>query len=45
MPETFLRPKLNILHDRDKVWFQQDGATAHTSQHDMGILREMFPGI
>ena len=28
----------------DNVWFQQDGATAHTFQRAMGILREMFPG-
>ena len=27
----------------DNVWFQQDGATAHTSRRAMGILREMFP--
>ncbi len=44
MLETFLRPKLNMLHDMDNVWFQQDGATAHTSRRAMGILREMFPG-
>ena len=44
MLETFLRPKLNMLDDMDNVWFQQDGATAHTSRRAMGILREMFPG-
>ena len=44
MLETFLIPKLNVLHDMDNVWFQQDGATAHTSRRTMGILREMFPG-
>ena len=33
-----------MLHDMDNVWFQQDGATAHTSRRAMGILREMFPG-
>ena len=44
MLETFLRPKLNMLHDMDNVWFQQDGATAHTSRRAMGILRKMFPG-
>ena len=43
MLETFLRPKFNILHKRDNVWFQQDGATTHTSRRAMGILREMFP--
>ena len=28
----------------DNVWFQRDGATAHTSRRAMGILREMFLG-
>ena len=44
MLETFLRPKLNMLHNIDNVWYQYDGATAHTSQCAMRILREMFPG-
>ena len=44
MLETFLRPKLNMLQDMGNVWFQQNGATAHTSRRAMGILREMFPG-
>ena len=44
MLETFLRPKLNMLHDMDNVWFQQDRTTANTSRRAMGILREMFPG-
>ena len=44
MLQTFLRPKLNMLHNMDNAWFQQDGATAHTFQRAMGILREMFPG-
>ena len=26
------------------VWFQQDGATAHTAWKPMAVLREMFPG-
>ena len=43
MLETFLRPKLNMLHDIDNVWFQQDGATAHTSRRAMGILKEDVP--
>ena len=44
MLDTFFRPKFNMLHDMDNVWFQQDGATAHTSRRAMGILRDMFPG-
>jgi len=38
--ETFLRPKLDDV-DKD-VWFQQDGATAHTVQRSLRVLREMF---
>jgi hypothetical protein len=25
------------------VWFQQDGATAHTAQNSMAVVRGMFP--
>jgi hypothetical protein len=35
MLENFLRPKLDDLfdeHGAESVWFQQDGATAHTSR-------------
>jgi hypothetical protein len=42
MLENFLRPKLDDLfdeHGAENVWFQQDGATAHTSRHSLGILR------
>lgn len=27
-----------------EVWFQQDGATAHTSRISISVLRENFPG-
>ena len=43
MLETFLRPKLDDV-DAEHVWFQQDGATAHTARRSLGVLREMFPG-
>ena len=39
---TFLRSKLDEIEDRNNVWFQQDGATAHTSRLLSGILRELF---
>jgi hypothetical protein len=29
--------------DLSSVWFQQDGATAHTARASMSVLREMFP--
>jgi hypothetical protein len=42
MLENFFRPKLDGLfdeHGAENVWFQQDGATAHTSRHSLGILK------
>jgi hypothetical protein len=38
MLENFLQPKLYdifIEHEAENVWFQQDGATAHTSHHSL----------
>jgi len=29
--------------DLSSVWFQQDGAAAHTTRTSMSVLREMFP--
>lgn len=43
MLEHFLRPKKEEV-GVENVWFQQDGATAHTSRRSMDILRKMFPG-
>ena len=44
----FFQPQLgeifNDEHGADNVWFQQDGATAHTSRHSFSLLREIFPG-
>ena len=44
----FFQPRLgeifNDQHGADNVWFQQDGATAHTSRRSLSLLREMFPG-
>ena len=42
MLQNFLRPKLDELEEY--VWFQQDGATAHTSRRSLSILRDTFPG-
>lgn len=47
MVETFLRPRLNQFvadHEDQEVWFQQDGATSHTSRRSMEMLRELIPG-
>jgi len=37
----------NELHPRqqDLLWFQQDGATAHTAEISMKVFRIIFPGI
>lgn len=43
MLENFLVPELDRL-GLQHVWFQQDGATSHTANDTMDILREIFPG-
>ncbi|KAG5323085.1 TC3A transposase, partial [Pseudoatta argentina] len=42
MLQEFFFPRLNEL-DLGDIWFQQDGATAHTSRASMAVLREHFP--
>ena len=48
MLQNFFQSQLgeifNDEHGADNVWFQQDGATAHTSRRSLSLLREMFPG-
>jgi hypothetical protein len=44
--ENFLRPKIEEYgeeHNLEDFWFQQDGATAHTTRRPHAILK-MFPG-
>jgi hypothetical protein len=44
MLQEFLNDELCRLHiDKRLVWFQQDGATAHTARHSMAVVRGMFP--
>lgn len=43
MLEEFVVPQLYEMDLRD-VWFQQDGATAHTARASMALLWEHFPG-
>ena len=43
MLQNFLKPKIKDL-EHHNVWFQQDGATAHTAGSSMKILKEMIPG-
>jgi len=41
---TFLEPELQRLGvETQTLWFQQDGATAHTARTAMGVLNKMFP--
>jgi hypothetical protein len=40
---TFLCLELHPCQ-QDLLWFQQDGATAHTAQISMQVFRTMFPG-
>ncbi|PNF19774.1 hypothetical protein B7P43_G14741 [Cryptotermes secundus] len=42
--QNFLQPRLNELAvDAEDIWFQQDGATAHTARLTMDLLRGLFP--
>ncbi|KAJ4427049.1 hypothetical protein ANN_26848 [Periplaneta americana] len=44
---TFLQPELRRRLQgiaRQIVWFQQDGATGHTAENSMPVVRRMFPG-
>ncbi|PNF42004.1 hypothetical protein B7P43_G12994 [Cryptotermes secundus] len=43
MIKNFFEPALEEMH-LGNVWFQQDGATAHTARASMTLLRAKFPG-
>ena len=43
MINEFLWPELEDM-DVDDAYFQQNGATCHTSGKTIGLLREKFPG-
>jgi len=43
MLETFLCTELHSC-EQYLLWFQQDGATAHTAQISMRVVRTVFPG-
>lgn len=42
MLEEFFLPRIEEL-DQGDIWFQQDGATPHTSRTSMAVLWEHFP--
>ena len=31
-------------YDLEDMWFQQDGATSHTTRANMALLKETYPG-
>ena len=40
---NFLRPQLRSVRvNTEEIWFQQDGATAHTARASMTVVRQMF---
>ena len=43
MINNFLEPELRSQRINQNVWFQQDGATAHTARAAMAFVRAMFP--
>ncbi|PNF39164.1 hypothetical protein B7P43_G01359 [Cryptotermes secundus] len=43
MIKNFFVPALEEMH-QGNVWFQQDGAMAHTARASMTVLRAKFPG-
>jgi hypothetical protein len=43
MINDFLMPQLDEL-GLENMWFQQDGATAHTARETTDILKQAFPG-
>ena len=47
MLQNYLQPRMEEIIENEGlgvVWFQQDGATAHTARISLNILRHMFPG-
>ncbi len=43
MLNKFLKPQLDQLDNGKEIWFQQDGATAHTAGISISLLKQWFP--
>jgi hypothetical protein len=43
MLHNFCEPQLRRGINLPSVWFQEDGATAHSARASMSVLRDMFP--
>ena len=44
--QNFLQPRMEEIVEAEglgDMWFQQDGATAHTAQISLSVFRRMFP--
>src|SRR5277367_1609163 len=44
MLETFVLPELRRHRELRRTWFQQDGATPHTTNISIHLLQQNFPG-
>ena len=47
MLQNYLQPRMEEIIENEGlgvVWFQQNGATAHTARISLDILKHMFPG-
>lgn len=44
MINQFLTPQLNMFPGIQDWWFQQDGATPHTTRESINALQRLFPG-
>lgn len=44
MIQKYLMPELEARGAQNRIWFQQDGAPAHTSRQSMQTLKNLFPG-
>ena len=48
MLQNYLQPRMEEIIENEGlgvVWFQQDGATAHTARISLNILRHTFPDV
>jgi hypothetical protein len=46
MLRNFLQPRMEEIVEEEElgdVWFQEDGAAAHTAPNSMNVLGEIFP--
>ena len=44
--QNFLQPRMEEIVEAEglgDMWFQQDGATAHTARISLSVFRRMFP--